>query len=194
MHFDETYIYHVFNRSNETVFYTAENYLFFIKKIRKHIYPFCDILAWCLMPNHFHFLIQANDKSVKLTMEKHRPAIQQLSKNLGTALSSYSQAINKERKRRGSLFAHSTEAKQLTLQGNEYVKNCFFYIHQNPLKAGLVKKLEDWDYTSFPDYAGFRKGTLCNKNLAYEIIDFEKESFYEQSYAVIDEKHLQGLY
>lgn len=117
-------------------------------------------------------------------------ATQQLSKSLGTALSSYAQAINKARQRKGSLFAHSTEARQLTLQGNEYVKNCFFYIHQNPLKSGLVKRLEDWNYSSFPDYAGLRKGTLCNKNLAYEIIDFEKENFYEQSYAIIEEKHL----
>jgi REP element-mobilizing transposase RayT len=184
------YIYHIYNRSNETVFYSAENYFFFIEKIRKHIYPVCDILAWCLMPNHFHLLIQANDKSIELTNEKHRPALQQLSKNIGTTLSSYSQAINKARKRKGSLFAHSTEARQRNLQGNEYAKNCFFYIHQNPLQAGLVKKLEDWDYSSFPDYAGLRKGTLCNKDLAYEIINFNKENFYEQSYAIIEEKYL----
>ena len=156
--------------------------------------PDCDILAWCLMPNHFHFLIQANETSVKSTMEKHRPTLQVLSKNLGTLLTSYTHAINKSRKRRGSLFSHKTKAKPITHHGNNYLENSFFYIHQNPLAAGFVKKLEDWKYSSFPDYAGLREGTLCNKELAFELINFDKERFYEQSYAIIEEKYIQGFY
>jgi len=194
MHFDLDYIYHIYNRSNETVFFSGDNYLFFIEKTRKHISPVCNILTWCLMPNHFHFLIQANETSVKPTMEKHRPTLQILSKNFGTLLTSYTHAINKSRKRRGSLFSHKTKAKLITHQGNDYLENCFFYIHQNPVEAGLVSKLEDWEYSSFPDYAGLRKGTLCNKDLAFELINYDKENFYEQSYAVIEEKYLQGFY
>ena len=127
-------------------------------------------------------------------MEKHRPTLQILSKNFGTLLTSYTHAINKSRKRRGSLFSHKTKAKLITHQGNDYLENCFFYIHQNPVEAGLVSKLEDWEYSSFPDYAGLRKGTLCNKDLAFELINYDKEKFYEQSYAVIEEKYLQGFY
>jgi len=194
MHFEKDHIYHVYNRSNETVFHCKDNYLFFTQKIRKLIYPVCDIIAWCLMPNHFHFLISANEKSVNSTMEKHRPALQLLPKNLGTLLSSYTKAINKSFNRKGKLFAHNTEAKQITHQGNNYLENCFYYIHQNPLKADLIKKLEDWEYSSFPDFAGLRNGTLCNKELAYEIINYDKENFYEQSYEVIDEKCIRGFY
>jgi len=193
MYFEKDYTYHVYNRSNEIVFYSEDNYLFFIEKVRKLIFPVCDILAWCLMPNHFHFLLQANEESIQLTNEKHRPTLQQLSKNLGTVHSSYTQAINKTLKRKGSLFAHNTKAKQITHQGNNFIENCFFYIHQNPVQAGLVKKLEDWEYSSFQDYAGFRKGTLCNKNLAYELINYNKDNFYEQSYAIIDEKYINGF-
>ncbi len=193
MHFEESHIYHVYNRSNEPVFFSDENYLFFMKNIRRLIYPACDILAWCLMPNHFHFLIYANKVSVKSPMEKHRPAVQVLSKNIGTLLSSYAQAINKMKGRRGRLFSHNTEAKLVIDQGDDYIKNCFFYIHQNPLKARLVRKLEAWEFSSFPDYAGLRKGTLCNMELAYELINYDKEDFYEQSYAVIEEKYHKGF-
>jgi len=47
---------------------------------------------------------------------------------------------------------------------------CFHYIHQNPWKAGLVSKMENWKYSSFSDFAGFRDGTLCNKQLALELL------------------------
>lgn len=194
MHFDKNHIYHVYNRSNETVFYSESNYLFFIEKVRKLIYPVCDIFAWCLMPNHFHFLIQANQETVKLTEEKHRPTLQVLSKNFGTLLSSYTQALNKSIKRRGRLFAHNTKAKLITHQGNEHIENCFFYIHQNPIQAGLVEKIESWKYSSFQDYAGLREGTMCNKSLAFEMINYDQENFIEQSYAVIEEKYLRSFH
>jgi len=193
MFFEEGHIYHVFNRSNEPVFYSERNYLFFIGKIRKLIYPVCEILAWNLMPNHFHFLLQATRKSVTSTDEKHRPALKILSKNFGTLLSSYALAINKENHRRGKLFAQSTKAKPITHMGNNYIENCFHYIHQNPLNARLVKRIEDWPYSSFPDYAGLRKGTLCNKDLAFEMMNLNRENFLEQAYAVIEEKGRFGF-
>lgn len=173
MHFEEDHIYHVFNRSNEKVFFSADNYLFFIGKTRKLIHPVCDILAWCLMPNHFHFLIQTSGMASNYTKEKHRPSTQVLSKNFGTLLSSYTQAINKRHKRRGKLFSHNTKAKQITHRGNSYIINCFHYIHQNPVDAGLVIRPEDWKYSSYLDYAGLRNGTMCNRELAVETLNLE---------------------
>ena len=55
--------YHVFNRSNETVFYNRENYIFFLGKIREHILPYADVLSYCLMPNHFHLLCHEKTKN-----------------------------------------------------------------------------------------------------------------------------------
>ncbi|HAF30203.1 MAG TPA: hypothetical protein DCG75_14270 [Bacteroidales bacterium] len=101
MHFEEKYTYHIYNRSNEIVFKKEYNYLFFLEKFKKHILPFADILAYCLMPNHFHIMIQVNKEGVKFTNENHRSATQLLSKNIGLLLSSYTQAINKQEKRKG---------------------------------------------------------------------------------------------
>ena len=67
MEFSNSQIYHVFNRGNnsQTVFYNRENYLFFLDKIRKSILPHADVLAWCLMPNHFHLMISVNHLEIE---------------------------------------------------------------------------------------------------------------------------------
>ncbi len=78
-------------------------------------------------------------------------------------------------------------SKSQELMNDEQLFTCFHYIHQNPLKAGLVNTLEDWEYSSYKDYAGLRDGTFCNKELAYSIIDLPRnsEAFKELSYRVI---------
>lgn len=73
-----------------------------------------------------------------------------------------------------------------TLGYSDYLINCFHYIHQNPLKSKLVTKLEEWEFSSFRDYAGFRDGDLCNKELFFERSGYVKEKFYDDSYKILD--------
>ena len=67
MQFQEDQIYHIFNRGNDKqlIFYTEDNYYFFLKKVGKYISPYCDILCCCLMPNHFHFLIYDSKQTIQ---------------------------------------------------------------------------------------------------------------------------------
>jgi REP element-mobilizing transposase RayT len=125
------------------------------------------------MPNHFHLLLCANDKGVEL--KKGTNSKQVLSHNIGIMLSSYTQAINRQENRKGSLFAHSTKSIMLNLKGNDYLLNCFMYIHQNPLLAGIVGRIEDWEYSSYPDYIGKRDGSLINVNLGLDVLNIDKE-------------------
>lgn len=50
--------YHLLNRGNnkEDIFLTDDNYHYFLKKWRKYVLPYNEVLTYCLMPNHFHFL------------------------------------------------------------------------------------------------------------------------------------------
>ena len=176
MHFEEGHVYHIINRSNEKIFYCNENYLFFIRKIRRHLEPICEIIAWCLMPNHFHLIIMANAQSTNFTGESHRPGTQLFSKNLGIVLSSYTRAINNSNRRRGKLFGHKTKALQITHRNENYLLNCIHYIHHNPLDSGIVNKLEDWEYSSYLDYSGKRNGTLINRDLIRDIFNIESLS------------------
>ena len=65
---------------------------------------------------------------------------------------------------------------------SDYCSNCFHYIHQNPWKANLVKRLEDWEYSSFKDYAELRKGSLCNKQLAEKYCSYDSQNFMKETY------------
>ena len=62
MVFAEGNIYPIYNRGNnfQPLFFYRENYLFFLDKMKKYLLPYADVLAWCLMPNHFHWMILVN--------------------------------------------------------------------------------------------------------------------------------------
>ena len=188
MYFEEGCTYHIYNRSNETVFYNRDNYIFFLQKVRKHIYPFAHILCYCLMPNHIHFIVTVKDCGALSFKNERVKDMQYLTRAIGTVLSSYSQALNKSIDRRGALFAHKTQAKMLNDTDNNYALSCFMYIHQNPILANLVQKIEDWEFSSFPDYVGIRKGTLVNKEMGADIFDLDLEQIYEFSYLLLQDK------
>jgi putative transposase len=183
MEFQNDQLYHIYNRgvNKQQIFFKPANYIFFLKKVRKFILPFCEILNYTLMPNHFHF------QHLKFSVNKQVFGKKELlSEGIRNLLSSYAQAINKQEGRTGSLFTQNTKAKCISEGGIGYATTCFHYIHQNAYKSNLVTRMEDWEYSSFKDYIGLRQGTLCNKDLAFEILELNKETFYEDSYRVID--------
>ncbi len=202
MEFYPGHIYHVYNQGNnkEKIFFEIENYLFFLKKIVYHICPYADILAWCLMPNHFHLLIKVKDKYPSPPkLENLEKRVDFLNRNVGSLQGSYTQAINKKYKWSGSLFRSRTKAKSVSenrKSRDNYALNCFFYIHQNPIRSKLVKRMEDWEYSSFRDYAGFRNGNLCNRDLALDLLNLPRNAneFYKISLQTVPEHILESLF
>ncbi|MEP6677617.1 MAG: hypothetical protein ABJA78_20825 [Ferruginibacter sp.] len=155
MHFETDEVYHVYNRGNnkQPIFFKEENYLFFLKKVRNEWLKYCSILNYCLMPNHFHFMLIPDIKAcVEVAMANRVTNMQQLSQTIGKTLSSYTKAINNQNKTTGNLFQQKTKAKCLTnnpilknsFSNTDYIATCFQYVHQNPLKAGLVNDLAEW--------------------------------------------------
>jgi hypothetical protein len=136
------------------------------------------------MPTHFHFLIHADQRTIKV---KKVGLIERniLSEAVRNLLQTYTKAINKQNNMSGSLFQQNTKSKCLSEGSRSYGETCFHYNHQNPMKARLVNKMEEWDYSSFIDYAGLRKGSLCNKDLAFKLFDFNPDTFYQDSYNMI---------
>jgi len=172
---EENTFYHVFNQGNDRVkiFYKKDNYHYFLKKLKQFFIPYVSIVCYCLMPNHFHLLIYPKqDIDNKL-----------FTKDLATCLRSYTRAINKQEGKTGSLFRAHTKFKSDTKDSfitvnnkelsnpNRYARTCFEYIHQNPVKANMVLKAEDWEFSSAKDYLGLREATLCNLKLGKEIFE-----------------------
>ena len=195
MQIEKGYIYHIYNQGNnkQKIFFKRENYLFFVSKIKTHILPYGDILAWCLMPNHFHLMVLV--KEIKVPVQKnsdtmtrsHRITYRTFNDSIGIMLRTYTRAINKQKNKSGSLFKAHSKAEcvnclnritpsfitedsitKIIIQNPEkqYPQICFDYIHQNPVKAGLVNNMVDWKFSSAIDYANIRNGKLVNKEVA----------------------------
>ncbi len=152
MRFEKGKYYHLYNRSNnnEPLFYTRENYTYFLEKIKNYLTPQCSVLAYCLMPTHFHLLVRVQIDSSLF-----------ISKQIAVLLRSYTRAINKRYGRHGNLFQQNTKA--IVINGERYLLTLMNYIHQNPLRMGIVKSLEDWEYSSFRELAGTEGGGLADR-------------------------------
>ena len=210
MQFEKGYLYHIYNQGNnkQKIFFNRENYIFFLKKINTFILPYADILAWALMPNHFHLMVLVNETKLIVTedgsLEKivgvaqshadNKIKYRTLNDSIGIMLRSYTQAINKQRNRTGKLIREKTKAEcincpngitpsfvfdamagshriNVAIPEKQYPQVCFNYIHQNPVKANLVKNAVDWEFSSAKDYFGLRNGKLINKEVAREYVE-----------------------
>jgi putative transposase len=58
----------------------------------------------------------------------------------------------------------------------------------------MVDKMEDWKFSSFIDFAGLRNGTLCNKDLAFQLLDLDAKRFYEDSYKIAEDETLNNIF
>ncbi len=175
MNFEENELCHLFNRSNrgQLIFYNDDNYEYFLKKVTKEWIHFFDILAYCLMPTHFHFMVH-----VKKTDNPNK-----IKNAVGKLLSSYTRAINKQKHTHGSLFQDNTKTKTLNhkrelynhiIDANEYPLRCFNYIHLNPVKDKLIINPVDWKFSSYLDYAKLRENSICNLEMAEKILSFTR--------------------
>lgn len=139
--------YHLYNRGNnrQNIFFERENYLFFLRQFRLHVAAeAADVIAYCLMPNHYHFLVYLRGAD--------------LSEKMGYLSLSYTKAINKRFQRSGGLFQGPFQS--IHVDAEAYLLNLSRYIHLNPVKAGLVQRPEDWDFSSYQEYVERRRGTL----------------------------------
>ena len=102
-----------------------------------------DIFAYVLMPNHYHILARTNHANLKQAMHW-----------FGT---SYTRRFNNRNVRRGHLF--QGRYKSILVQNDAYVTQLSCYIHRNPLKAKIIKRLIDYKWSSYPVYAYGKKGT-----------------------------------
>ncbi|MDA3906105.1 MAG: hypothetical protein PF484_08515 [Bacteroidales bacterium] len=127
------------------------------------------------------------------TISGHAQATRTFNSSIGIMLMSYTKAFNKQNSRTGKLFREATKAEcvncpkgltpsfiikesitQVNIQNpeNQYPQLCFDYIHQNPVKAKLVKNVVNWEFSSAADYNNLRDGDLVNKIVAGEYVKF----------------------
>jgi putative transposase len=144
--------YHIYNRGARqlTIFREPTNYLFAISKIKEYCRAYnIRMIAYCLMPNHYHFLTRQED-------EKPAGNLPQ------SVFNSYSKAYNKMYGHSGTLFEGRFRAKPV--QTSSHLLHLCRYIHGNPVKDGLVANPGDWPYSNYLDWIGKRNSTLLDRD------------------------------
>lgn len=128
------------------------------------------LLSYCLMPNHFHFLVH----------QKEPDTIDRFMNSLGTRYSMY---FNRKYKRVGPLFQGLYKAVLIT--SDEHLIHVSRYIHRNPASQGPA--LQKNTYSSYGDYLGIKKTSWVDKNGILSLPYFAKQgissyrSFVEDS-------------
>ncbi len=161
-------VFHVYSRGNQqkTIFFSEANYLYFLRKMEKELLPHANLLAYCLMPNHFHWLVQI--KSVHPNVGEDNKHAAGFSKATGILLRSYTRAIQKQEEFTGSLFQQNAKSK--LLDSRDDILTCMNYIHNNPVKAKLASETSGWTFSSAKEYISNVNG-FCNKQLLFELAD-----------------------
>lgn len=187
--------YHVYNRAvgKENLFLNSDNYNYFLTKYEYFITPLCHTFCFCLLPNHFHFLIRLksyheienyyleNTIDQRKLSDFHNSNVQEKEKIVSNYVSlrfshlfnGYSQAFNKQNGRHGGLF--SRPFKKVEVIDKAYLQKLVHYIHSNPIEAKLSRNYTDWNWSSYSNLLADSE-TFLNRQ---ELIDLftDKSNF-----------------
>lgn len=131
--------YHIYNRgvNKQAIFRTDSDRRIFLQFLADNVRNFgLRLFAFCLMDNHFHLFLQTSLANLDRSMQRLQ--------------GSYASYTNLTYDRTGSLF--QGRYKSTLVDADAYALILARYIHQNPIKAGMVKHLEDFLWSSYPSY------------------------------------------
>lgn len=182
-------IYHIYNRGNnkETIFKEARNYPYFLDQFKKYLLDKVKVHAYCLMPNHFHFLLEILPHNSE---KRDKAGLNELERAFTNFFVSYAKAINKSYDRTGSLFQANFKRKLIKTE-NQYGLN-IAYIHFNPVKAGLCADCSEWEYSSYNAILGESPTKVARTKVLHWFGGRENAQAYHHAYWLGKQAH-QGL-
>ena len=141
--------HHVLNRSRRgaDAFIEQDDYALFLSLLQETSALFnIRVAAFCLMPNHYHLLVQTPEANLSRSM-RHLNGI-------------YTQRYNRSHQCDGTLFRG--RYKSVLVDADSYILQLVRYIHRNPLKAGLWESLDDYRWSSHTGYIAKAKAKNWN--------------------------------
>jgi len=169
--------FHVYNRAvgNDKLFFKVENYQYFLSRVKFYLANFIDVYAFCLLPNHFHFLIRINEEDPNL-----------VSKQFRRLFVSYAMAVNTQEKRKGNLFIKNFKRRWIT--DERYLLSVIRYIHLNPVHHKLTKDYRNYKYSSYKSLLSNKPTIIKRKDVLDWFGNRERfEEFHEEGKEKIEE-------
>ena len=145
--------FHIYNRgiNREKLFYKEAHYIRFMRQYRELLNDHVETYAFCLLPNHFHFLIRIRESAIA-------GFEYEVSTRLNILFSQHALMINKGYDRYGSLFCKSF--KRIKIKSDFYLQNLIVYIHRNPLKHRVSNDFVKYPYSSYQEIIRNRSGLI----------------------------------
>jgi REP-associated tyrosine transposase len=150
-------LYHVIVRGNQKqkTFLDETDYQAYLERLGRYRKRFeVMVYAYCLMPNHVHLLIEAGS--------------QPLSKFMQGLQQSYTQYFNRKHRKVGHLF--QGRYKAIVCDKDEYLLTLVRYIHLNPVRAKLVRNLDEYPYSGHRHYAQGRTSEVLDSRKVIDMI------------------------
>jgi putative transposase len=159
------FYYHIYNRgiNREIIFPEYEYYNKFMMLYKKYMPQVTDTLAYCLLPNHFHFLIYIKDHPVGV------------SNQFSNFFNAYAQWFNSRKHRTGGLFQRPFKRKRVL--SNQYLMQLVYYIHRNPMHHNYVENPSKYLYSSFNTITSDQP-TMLQREFVLELFE-NKENFLD---------------
>ncbi|MTI22808.1 transposase [Fulvivirga sp. RKSG066] len=174
-------IYHVYNHANgfENLFKEDGNYVYFLDQFEKIVFPYVNLYAFCLLPNHFHFLLKIKSEKELLNLPgfQNLEGLQDLkthfskkvNKTFSNFFNSYSKAFNKAYGRRGSLFEKSFKRK--LIETDVQFQETFLYANLNAVKHKFVETADTWHWSSLRAYLRLEQTSLLSREESLNYFD-----------------------
>lgn len=173
-------IYHVMQRGNnkEKIFQNEADKRFFIAELAnsKKMYGF-KLLGFVLLDNHYHLLIQTGVAPLSKIMQRQN--------------SLYSRYYNRVHERTDHLFG--LRYKSIIVEDDKYLFAVLRYLHWNPIRAGIVKEVNDYKWSSDTFYRQGRSG-LVDTEFIYKIISDSRQIAIKEYLRLIQDRKAQEKY
>ena len=173
--------YHVFNRgiNGGRIFSEKKNYLYFLVLLQKYLQPISNFYSFCLLPNHFHFLLQIKSQNDLKENVDYKSLI---SKQFSHFFNAYSQAYNKSVGRTGRLFEQPF--RRIQIDSDDYLRKTVLYIHNNPKKHSIEEAIEQYAYSSYQIILQQKESFICSNEVLEWFEDVENFIYCHKNYHI----------